>query len=66
MKIALENLDRFEPMGSAELLPRLVKEAQSPAVGFCLDSGHAHCCGHTSDHPVDRYYARQTVYHTFS
>lgn len=48
VKIALENLDRFEPMGSAELLPRLVKEAHSPAVGFCLDSGHAHCCGHTS------------------
>lgn len=48
VKIALENVDRFEPMGNAKLLPRLVKEADSPAVGFCLDAGHAHCCGHTS------------------
>lgn len=47
VKIALENVDRFEPMGGAALLPRLVATANSPAVGFCLDSGHAHCCGQT-------------------
>jgi len=48
VKIAIENVDRFEPMGGAALLPRLVAAADSPAVGFCLDSGHAHCCGQTS------------------
>lgn len=48
IKIALENLDRFFPMGSAELLPQLIQKADSASVGFCLDSGHAHCCGATS------------------
>lgn len=48
VKIALENVDRFEPMGGADLLPRLVERADSPGVGFCLDAGHAHCCGRTS------------------
>lgn len=43
--IALENVDRFEPLGSPELLPLLVRRTDSPAVGYCLDSGHAHCCG---------------------
>jgi len=47
IKIALENVDRFEPFGNVELLPRMVKMADSPAVGFCFDSGHAHCCGQT-------------------
>lgn len=47
VRIALENLDRFEPLSNPELLPRLVAAADSPAVGFCLDSGHAHCCGNS-------------------
>lgn len=44
IKIALENCDRFEPMANIEILPRLLEKTDSPAVGFCLDSGHAHCC----------------------
>ena len=43
--IALENLDRFEPLGNMAELPELVALADSPAVGYCLDSGHAHCAG---------------------
>ncbi len=45
VKIALENVDRFEPLGNMKELPRLVEMVDSPAVGYCLDSGHAHCCG---------------------
>lgn len=43
--VALENVDRFEPLGNLRELPRLVDLADSPAIGYCLDSGHAHCCG---------------------
>ena len=43
--IALENLDRFEPFGNMEELPNLVACVNSPAVGYCLDTGHAHCAG---------------------
>lgn len=43
--IAMENLDRFEPLGNPEELPQLIALADSPAVGYCLDSGHAHCAG---------------------
>ncbi len=43
--IALENLDRFEPFGNLAELPQLITAADSPAVGFCLDTGHAHCAG---------------------
>lgn len=45
VKIALENVDRFEPLGNIEHLPMLIGQTNSPAVGYCLDSGHAHCCG---------------------
>jgi len=45
VKIALENVDRFEPFGNITDLPALVEMTGSPAVGYCLDSGHAHCCG---------------------
>ncbi len=48
VKIALENVDRFEAAGNAAILPELVRRTDSPAVGFCLDSGHAHCCGEKS------------------
>lgn len=44
VKLAIENCDRFEPMADIETLPRLVEKTDSPVVGFCLDSGHAHCC----------------------
>jgi sugar phosphate isomerase/epimerase len=45
VKIAIENVDRFEPLGNRADLPKLVDMAGSPAVGYCLDSGHAHCAG---------------------
>ena len=48
VKVALENVDRFEPMGNFKHLSRLIELADSPNVGFCLDSGHAHCCGETT------------------
>ena len=44
VKLALENCDRFEPMANIEILSRLIRAVDHPAVGFCLDSGHAHCC----------------------
>ena len=43
--IAMENLDRFEPLGNIIDLPKMVEMADSPAVGYCFDSGHAHCAG---------------------
>ncbi len=43
--IAIENLDRFTPWCDMESLPRIVRGANSDAVGFCLDTGHAWCCG---------------------
>lgn len=48
VKIALENVDRFSPAGDSVDLVEIVKEVDSPYVGFCFDSGHAHCCGLTS------------------
>ena len=43
--IAMENLDRFEPFANIVELPQLIALADSPGVGFCLDTGHAHCAG---------------------
>lgn len=43
VRIALENVD--EPHGSLDELPRLIRLAGSEYLGFCLDSGHAHCLG---------------------
>ncbi len=45
LKIALENLDKFEPLSNMELLPKLVKAVDLDNVGYCLDSGHAFACG---------------------
>jgi len=45
VKIALENLDRFEPLSNMELLPRLVDSINLDNVGYCLDSGHAFVAG---------------------
>ena len=44
--IALENLDRFEPLGNMDGACRSSSPWPTlPAVGFCLDAGHAHCAG---------------------
>lgn len=47
VKIALENLDRFHPLSNMEYLPRIVNGADSDAVGYCLDTGHAWCGGNS-------------------
>lgn len=44
--IAVENLDRFTPWCNMEYLPKIVRGADSDAVGFCLDTGHAWCGGY--------------------
>jgi sugar phosphate isomerase/epimerase len=45
VKIALENLGKFEPLSDLALLPQLVDLVNLDNVGYCLDSGHAHACG---------------------
>ncbi len=45
VRIAVENLDRFTPWCGMEHLPEIVRGADSEAVGFCLDTGHAWCGG---------------------
>ena len=45
LKIALENLGKFEPLSNLELLPKLVELIDLDNVGYCLDSGHAWCVG---------------------
>ncbi len=45
MRIALENVGKFEPLADIGLLPELVKTADAANVGFCVDSGHAHAFG---------------------
>lgn len=45
LKIAMENLDKFEPLSNMELLPKLIRMIDLPNTGYCLDSGHAHACG---------------------
>ena len=45
IRIALENLDIFHYLSNQKDLPLVVEKADSPAVGFCLDTGHAHCAG---------------------
>lgn len=47
VRIAMENLDRFEPMGSMKILPEIVRNADSDNVGFCIDSGHAWVAGNS-------------------
>ncbi len=43
--IAIENLDRFLPLGDWESLSALVAAVDEPNFGYCLDSGHAHAVG---------------------
>jgi sugar phosphate isomerase/epimerase len=45
MKVAVENVGRFEPFASLRHLPAIVERADHPAVGYCIDSGHAHAFG---------------------
>jgi|GEM_PF-751239 len=45
VKIALENLDAFHHLSDMEQLPRIVAKAKHPALGYCLDFGHANCAG---------------------
>ena len=45
LKIALENLGKFEPLSNIELLPKLINTINLDNVGYCLDSGHAFACG---------------------
>ncbi len=45
IKLAIENMGRFFPLGQRNSLPALVVMIDEPNVGYCLDSGHAHACG---------------------
>ena len=45
IKIAIENMGRFFPLGTREDLEYFGREIQLPNVGFCIDSGHAHVFG---------------------
>ncbi len=45
IKLALETMGRFEPLGSIDVLPGLINRVDLPNVGYCLDSGHAHAFG---------------------
>ena len=44
-KIALESMGYFEPLGSVNDLPKIIKKINKDNVGYCLDSGHAHAFG---------------------
>ena len=45
MKLALENMGRLLPVGDMASLGQVVALTGRDNVGFCVDSGHAHCCG---------------------
>ena len=45
VNVAIENLGRFGPLGDLQTLPKLVNRIDHPAIGYCLDSGHAHAAG---------------------
>jgi sugar phosphate isomerase/epimerase len=45
IKLALENVAWFLPLGERHDLPRLVDAVGEPNVGYCLDSGHANAFG---------------------
>lgn len=48
MRIALENVGYFEPLGSMETLPEIVEAINKSNVGYCLDTGHAHAFGESN------------------
>lgn len=43
--LAMENLDAFHHLSNIEQLPEIIRRADHPNVGGCLDFGHAHCAG---------------------
>lgn len=45
VRIALENLDAFHHLSDICHLPEILRRTNHPAVGACLDFGHAHCAG---------------------
>ena len=45
MRIALENVGKFEPLADIGTLPELIHKADMGNIGFCVDSGHAHAFG---------------------
>lgn len=45
MRIALENMGKFTPFGGLDSLPKIISAINEPNVGYCVDSGHAHCWG---------------------
>lgn len=53
IKLALENMGRFTPLGSIDILPDLVKKINLPNVGYCFDSGHAHAFGESITEWID-------------
>ena len=53
LKIAVENLGRFTPLGSFDHLPKLITGADLPNVGYCLDTGHAHAFGESVERWMD-------------
>jgi len=45
IKLALENMGRFVPLGGVSTLPALIEMINEDNVGYCIDSGHAHAFG---------------------
>ncbi len=43
--LAMENLDAFHHLSNIKQLPEIIRRADHPNVGGCLDFGHAHCAG---------------------
>ena len=54
VRIALENIDRSEPLCDPVFLPRLVDMIGLDNVGYCLDAGHAHCSGNSITEWIER------------
>jgi sugar phosphate isomerase/epimerase len=53
IKLALENMGRFTPLGSIDILPELIERVNLPNVGYCFDSGHAHAFGESMTEWID-------------
>jgi len=45
MKIAIENMGKLLPVGDMKSLEQLILLTNHRNLGFCIDSGHAHCFG---------------------
>lgn len=51
--VAIENIDDNEPLSDLEFLPELIRTVDHEAVGFCLDTGHCWCKGHSVQEWLD-------------